>query len=383
MEICKRFCFLIFFLLTNSLSAYENHNDDDEVDIVVLPSNAVVNNDYFAYGRSIEISGTVNGDVYVFGGQVFFDGIVNGDIIAAAGSIEISGTVSHDVRLLAGQALVNGRIGRNLSGVTATIELAPSAIIGNNLVLVSGNADLESTIKNHARIYASSVRISDRIGGNVDAYVGQMRITSKANINGKLEYWSNKNALIDPNAQIGKGVKHHPSFFYKLFHGKLSTIIKVSSKLAGLFMNFFYSLVIGLIMIRYFRKRIDRTIDVLNQKLLQSFIAGIVLVVLLPVVFFAMIITILGVPFALTLLSLTVVTFYSAKILSILWVSKLIFFRFDFQKHMRLYYAFGLIIYFILTTIPYFGTALSAVALLLGLGGGVLGKVETQKKITA
>ena len=364
---------------TISLSAYENHNGDDEVDIVVLPNNAVVNNDYFAYGRSVEISGTVNGDVYVFGGQVFIDGTVNGDIIAAAGSIEISGTVSHDVRLLAGQASISGHIGRNLTGVTATIELFPSAKIGNNVVIVSGNSDLGSTIKNNARLYASSVRISDRIDGNVTAYVGQMRISSKANIGGGVEYWSNNNALIDSNAHIGKGVKHHPSFFYKLFHGKLSTILKISSKLATLLMNFFYSFVIGLIMMRYFRRRIDRTILALNQKPLQSLITGLVLVFLLPLTFLALIITILGVPFALTLLSLTVVTFYTAKVLSILWVSKLLFYRFDFQKHMRLYFAFGLIVYFLLTLIPYVGFAVSLAALLLGLGGGVLSKMERQK----
>lgn len=378
MEICKRFCFLIFTLFTLSLYAYENHNGNDEVDIVVLPSNVVVNNDYFAYGRSVEISGTINGDVYVFGGQVFFDGTVNGDIIAAAGSIEISGTVSQDVRILAGQASISGKIGRNLTGVTATIELSPSAIIGNNAVIVSGNADLESTIRRNARLYASSVRISDHISGNVDAYVGQMRITSKANIGGKLEYWSNNNALIDPNARIAQGVTHHPSFFYKLFHGKLSTILKISSKLATLLMNFFYSFVIGLIMMRYFRKRIDRTIDALNHKPFQSLVAGIVLIFLLPITFLVLIITILGVPFALALLSITVVTFYTAKILSIIWATKLALYHFDFQKHMRLYFAFGLIIYFILTTIPYFGTVLSLAALLLGLGGGVLSKMERE-----
>ncbi|MGE0197195.1 MAG: hypothetical protein AB7N99_06550 [Simkaniaceae bacterium] len=379
MEICKRLCFLILLFLPFSLQAFENHNGDDEVDIVVLPSNVVVDNDYFAYGRSIEISGTVNGDVYVFGGQVYFDGTVNGDIIAAAGSIEISGTVTKDVRILAGQAAINGKIGRNLTGVTATIELSPSANIGNNAVIVSGNADIESIVNKHLRLYASSVRISDQIKGNVDAYVGQMRITSKANIGGKLEYWSNSTALIDPNAHIGNGVIHHPSFFYKFFHGKFSTILKVSSKLAGLLMNFCYSFVIGLIMLRYFKLRIDRTIDTLNRKPLQSLIAGIVLMILLPLAFLVLIITILGVPFALALLSLTVVSFYTAKVLSILWATKLLFYRFDFQKHRRLYFAFGLILYFILTIIPYVGTAISLAALLLGLGGGVLGKIEKQK----
>ena len=172
MEICKRFCFLISFLCIFSLYAQESHQDKEDRNIVVLPSNAVVNNDYFVYGRSVEISGTVNGDVYVFGGQVFIDGTINGDIIAAAGSIQISGKVKQDVRLLAGQAAIGGHIGRNLTGVTGTIELSPGAVIGNNAVIVSGNVDIESLIQHHLRLYASSARISGRILGNTLASVG-------------------------------------------------------------------------------------------------------------------------------------------------------------------------------------------------------------------
>lgn len=380
MEICKRFCFLISFLCIFSLYSQESHQDKEDRNIVVLPSNAVVDNDYFVYGRSVEISGTVNGDVYVFGGQVFIDGTINGDIIAAAGSIQISGTVNGDVRLLAGQASMGGHIGRNLTGVTGTIELSPGAIIGNNAVIVSGNVDVESLIQNHIRLYASSVRISGRILGNTLASVGQIRLTSKAHIGGEMEYWSSKNAYIDPHAFIGLGVEHHPSFFYKVSHGKIYKILKVGSKFTALLMNFLYSLVIGLIMIRYFPQRVHRCMDTLNQKPLQSLVAGAVLLFLLPIAFLALIVTILGMPFALTLLSITIVTFYTAKILAILWVSKFIFQRFDFQKHMKLYCAFGLIIYFILGEIPYFGVALSTLALLLGLGGGVLSKVEKVPK---
>ena len=93
-----------------------------------------------------------------------------------------------------------------------------------------------------------------------------------------------------------------------------------------------------------------------------------------PLVVLALLITIVGVPFALTLLAINVISLYTAKILSILWISKHLFYRLDFRKHIRLYFAFGLIVYFLLTLIPYFGTALSLAALLMGLGGLILGK---------
>ena len=373
-----RRCTLIFFLLFSVLFATEK--EDNEIDIVVLPSTAVVNNDYFANGRTVEISGTINGDLYVLGGQVFIDGTVNGDVLALAGSVEVSGNVANNVRVLAGQALITGHIGRSLTGVAATIELGPSATIGRNAVLVSGNADVESHIVRNLRLYSSSVRISDHIGGKVLANVGQLRLTSKVVIDGSLEYWSNKNALIDPNAAIKGGVTHHPSFFYDLIHNKVFNWLKIGSKFAGLVMNFFYSFIIGLIMLRYFPQRIERTIVMLNTKPAQSAVAGIVLIFLLPIIMLAMIITILGVPFALTLLSLTVVGFYTAKILSILWLSTHLFRRFEFKRHKKLYFAFALIVYFILSMIPYLGIVITSAALILGIGGAVLGKIEKENK---
>lgn len=385
MEICgpmrkaRRFA-LIFLLLPLFLFSLESDNGDEDINIVVLPANAVVNHDYFAYGKSVEIDGTVNGDLYVFGGQVFIDGTVNGDVLIAGGSVEISGKVSQDVRLLSGQASISGEVGRNVTAVTATIEFSPSARIHNNIVVLSGNVDLESSIGNNARVYASNLRLSDGIGGKLYAYVGQMRITSKAEIQGDVEYWSNKNALIDPHAKIGGKLTHHPSFFYSIFHGKIFKTLKIGSKLAALLMNFFYTFVIALIMMRYFPQRIEGTLYALNHKLLQSFIAGIVLVILLPLLFLALLITIVGVPFALTLLAINVISFYTAKILVIIWGAKHLFRRFDFKKHKRIYFAFGLIIYYIISLIPYLGTAVSLGALLLGLGGLILGKIDQSEK---
>ncbi len=364
--------FLLALLFFGTLFAEE----EEESDIVVLSSNEVVNNDYFVHGRTVEISGTVNGDLYVLGGQVFIDGNVNGDVLVAAGSVEVTGKIASDARILAGQALITGQIGRNLTAVTASLDMSPAAAVGHNIVVVSGNADLGARIGNNAHLYTSSVRLSGEIGGKVSAYVGQLRITSKAKIDGPLEYWSNKTARIDPNAQVMEGITHHPSFFYNFFHSKWMKRIKLGSKFAALLMNFIYSLVIGLILFRYFPQRVERTVKTLNERPLQSLVAGAVLIILLPIIMLALIITILGVPFALTLLSLTVVGFYTAKILSIFWLSTHLFRRFDFKKHQKLYFTFALIIYFILTPIPYVGALITIAALLLGMGGAVLGKIE-------
>jgi len=63
-----------------------------------LPASQVVDGDHFAFGKTVEISGTINGGLYVSGGQVVIDGRVNGDVLVAGGRVSLSGTVSQDVR---------------------------------------------------------------------------------------------------------------------------------------------------------------------------------------------------------------------------------------------------------------------------------------------
>ena len=301
----KRRAFLLFFIciLNLPLFCFEHQQEEGGVDIVVIEKDQVINADYFSYGRSIEISGTVNGDVYLLGGQVLIDGQVNGSVFVAAGSVEITGRVAHDLHLIGGQSKIEGEVGRNILAMAAAIEIAKEAHIGNNSILLSGNVDLDGDIKNNARIYASNLRISERVEGDVTAYVGQMRIAQSAYVGGKVEYWSNKSALIDPQATILNGAHHHPPFFHSFFEGKIFQGIKLGSKLATRVMNFLYTFIIGLILIRYFHHRIARTITTLNKKPFRSILAGVIMLFLLPLLSLILLVTILGVPFALTILS--------------------------------------------------------------------------------
>ena len=371
----KLLCFIFLFIHSSFVFGADDQVPE-EVQSIVLPRKTVLDNDYFANGKIVEISGTVNGDVYVFGAQVFIDGKVNGDVLVAGGNIEISGNVSGNIRLIGGQALISGQIGGNVTAVAGTIAFTPSADIGKNIIALSGNVDLSAKVTGNARIYASNLRISNAILGNIVAYVGQMRVTSKGEVGGRLEYWSNTTAFIDPEARLAKGIDHHPSFFYGVVHGKFFKSLKIGSKFAALVMNFLYSLLIGFIFISYFKDRIHRSLSAINHKPFQSIITGIVLILLLPLAFLVLLMTVVGAPFALTLLALNIISFYTAKIISILWISEHIFSRFAYRKRIKLYFTLSLIIYFILTLIPYFGFLVSLFALFLGLGGVVVGKIE-------
>ncbi len=340
--------------------------------ITILPSDAVHNGDYFASAANVEISGTVNGDVYIFSEQVIIDGVVNGDLLCCGGSIDIPGRVTHNCRIVGGQVLISGDIGKNATIVAGNLQLLSSASLHGNLVATAGNVDLASTIGSDATVLASNLRVSAQINNDLQCYVGQMRITSKAVIGRNLDYRSNSPAWIEPGATIRGIVEYHPSFVHELVKGTWIQSLLVGSKIVAILMNFIYTFVIGVILIKIFPKNLESALYELKKHPLKSLSYGLMLLILLPLAALLMLMTILGIPFALTLIALNIIGFYTAKVYCIFWAFNWIFGKMGMKANRLPSFFLGLIVYFCLTPIPVFGTILAFAFMLLGLGAGVL-----------
>lgn len=341
--------------------------------IVVLPRGVVHEGDFFAFGKSIEISGIVKGDVYAFGAQIVIDGVVEGDVLLAGGSVSITGKIRESVRSLVGQMLISGDIGESVTCIAGNTEILPSSFIGRSLVALAGNVDLSGPIMQNARTYASNVRLAGKIDRNFYGFVGRLHITSSATINGRLDYWSDDEALISPYAHIHRMKRHTTTYWKGFFDSFLSGILKISARYMPLMMNFFYSFIIGLVIMRFFPRKVHGAIRALSERPFQVFAAGTVFIMLLPIAFAALLISIVGAPFALTLLAINIIGLYTVKVVMILFVLAKIFPK-SFDKRRRGYLFVGLIVYFLITAIPYLGPVISLSFILLGLGALVTGK---------
>ena len=333
-----KFFFTLLFILSSLYSFSSEHSErtvEEYSDLVILPAGTVVEGDYFAMGDRIGISGTVKGDVYVSGGQIFIDGRVEGDVLAAAGSIDVSGEVINSIRAIAGQIQVSGYVGHNITVVAGNAEFTPSAKIRGNLVCGAGNVDLAGYVGSNVSIAASNLRISSKIDGNLQAFTGDMRLTSKTHIGGNAEYRSNTVAFIDSKAKIDGVIIRHPSMFEDLFKGTIVHSLLVGSKVAALLMNFLYTLAVGLILIRIFPRKLETALDVLHERPWKALAYGVLLLVLLPLVSLILLMTILGVPFALTLIALNIIGFYTAKVFTIFWASDALSTKIGFKKTER------------------------------------------------
>jgi hypothetical protein len=375
----KKIAVLLLLLLCSSTYAA----GEKESGMVIFPAGSTHQGDYFAFGKSIEISGTINGDLYVMGSQVYIDGIIKGDVLALAGSIELSGDVSGNVRMLTGQGLISGIVGHNATLVGGNIQLISSGGVGGNVVCAAGNADIASDVGGSVTLAASNFRLSSAVTKNVTSYVGQMRITSRARIGGNVDYSSSSQAYIDPQAKIAGSIDHHPSLFSELLNGKLMQGLLVGSKVAALLMNFIYTLVVGCVLLKLYPKSIDHALHGLRHKPWKALTFGVMLLILLPLASLLLLMTILGAPFALTLLALNVVGFYTAKVVPILWVSNTYCTKIGLKPNKIPAFTCGLLLYFILASIPFLGTVIAFAAMLLGLGAGALTQTSRKLKHTS
>lgn len=368
---------IIFICLTFLCTVFASADEVAEQQrVVILPSGSVHNGDYFAFGSSVEISGTVNGDVYALAEQVIVDGTVNGDVLSCGGSVDISGKVLRNCRLIAGQILISGDVGNNVTAVAGNLQMLGSASVGGNLVATAGNVDLAAKIGSDATILASNLRVSSQIKKDLLAYVGQLRLTSRVVIGGDLEYRSNTPIWMESGAVVRGTTTHHPSFVHELVKGTWIHSLLVGSKVLAILMNFIYSFVIGLVLIKIFPKNLEAAIDSLKHQPFKSLSYGIMLLVLLPLAALILLMTILGVPFALTLIAANIIGFYTAKVYTIFWASNWMFGKLGLKTNRLPIFFLGLIVYFGLTAIPIFGFILAFVAMLFGLGAGVLSQAK-------
>jgi cytoskeletal protein CcmA (bactofilin family)/uncharacterized membrane protein len=370
-----KFICCLMLIISSFLCADEKEGTEQQK-VVILPAGTVYNGDYFAFGSSVEISGTVNGDVYVFAEQVIIDGIVHGDVLGAGGSIDIAGKVLNNCRLIGGQVLISGEVGKNITAIAGNLQLLGSSSVGGNLVAIAGNLDLAAKVGLDATILASNLRVASQVKNDLLGYVGQMRLTSKAVIGGDLDYRTNTPILIDPGAVIRGTMTHHPSFVHELVKGTWIQGLLVGSKVLAILMNFIYTFVIGIILIKIFPKNLEAAIQSLNQHPFKSICYGIVLLILVPLAALVLLMTILGVPFALTLLAANIIGFYTAKVYSIFWASNWVFGKVGMKANRMPAFLSGMIVYFCLTAIPIFGTVLAFVFMLFGLGAGVLAQYK-------
>lgn len=363
---------LMLLLLPLTARAYSFKKGDS----VYVPKDEVIEGNLYAVGSNLTIEGKVTGDVICAGQSINITGEVAGDVICAGQSISINGNIGGNLRLAGNAINFNGQVERNGMLIGSSVVTAASSTIGWDLLVLGNIFELNGNIGRDLYGRSGQVSLAGQIGKNLDLNFSASNnndkpliIAGTAKIGGQVKYKSIKNAMIDSDAAIkGEVIHNFPAAAAK--KSNLADLAWWWGKLISLFS----ALVIGLVLISFWREPVIKITDLMLNKTGSAFGWGILALLLTPLIVIVLLITIIGLPLAFILLALWLIALYASKILvGILIGRRLINNYLPKQKDsLILAMIIGILIMYLIFALPIIGLFISLLAMLWGLGGIML-----------
>lgn len=286
-----------FLVVTSSVGAQTFRSSES----TLIASDETIDGAAYIAGSTVDIAGTIKGDLYCAGQNVTISGEVDGDVLCAGQTLSISGKVTGNVRAAGQTVAVRGDIGKNVTIAGQTITLEREGRVGQDATLLGQSVAVTSPVARDLVINSSSATINAAIGRNVTANIESLQLSREANITGDLTYTSPVKLTRADGATVTGKVT------YTEF--KESTETATAGKAAVPFAAYFVWLVMliasavlfALLFPQVLSKTTALAAPTVPQGLLTTlvgFVAGIVM----PFVIIFLMVTVLGIPFALVAL---------------------------------------------------------------------------------
>jgi hypothetical protein len=331
------------------------------------------------YGERVVIRGLVRGDVWAAGSEIVVDGVILGDLYALAGSIRISGQVQGDVRVLGAQVQVNGLVGGHSRFLGAQVNTGSKAQLLSSCYIAAGAVDLAGKVAGNSKLHVGNANLRGQFLGRLEVTAGEIEVLPTAKLAQGLEYWSRRPASISPSADIkGKVISRSGDDEQDMISwitpwlgesavGLLRLIVEL--------MNLLYLLMAGLFLLWLFPQDVKKAVHCLRKKPGGSLGVGMVSIIVVPLVSFLFLITVLGIPVALTILALNVFGLYTAKVVVICLMGDAML-PTKWRQHRVGAFLLGVPVYILVCSIPGIGPVLGVLSMVWGLGATVLSHRE-------
>jgi len=301
--------------------------------------------DLFAAGKILEISAPVSGDAVVAGQNILFSAPIGDDIRAAAERITIDTTVG-DSALLAGQDIV----------------LRSGATVFGDFWATGQEIQILGNIGGNLKISAQKIVLDAEVSGNAILSAEEIVFEKNAKILGSAIIKTNSVLSADDLLRIS-GDSQVENF--SIPPSKISPFFSPFA-----FLSFFSSLLIGFLALFLAPHYVTHFVSLARKSPFSSFGIGILFLFGAPILFFLLLVSLIGIPFALLLGFLFGVFCVLAKILGGLSVVALLSFSLFSESLSRRFLLFSgaTLLLFLLHLIPFVGGLFSFFVFLFTLG---------------
>lgn len=362
-----KFCLLlaIFFLIGLPAQA----SSQEEQKIVWVKADEIVTTSIYTLADEVMVDGTINGDLVTIAKKITINGQIEGDLIALAPEIEVSGPINGNVRVATENFKLNSAISRNLNVLANKISLEENSRIFWDVYLVGKNISIAGKIDGSLKAFSEKTIISGEVGGNANVRSNTKQKDSAnlklsgAAINGDLSYRSSGPAEIDASSSITGEI--YPNLVSPARNTPLPRVswIRLVYKIIS-------ALIFGFLIIIFGRKHFDKLFAKITSQPKKLIIPAITLFFVTPLAIIVLLITIIGIPLSLVLLASWLTFQYLAKILIMIFCGQLLIKFFKKDKSFNIVWALvlGVVISYLLFSLPVIGPLLNLLASLAGLG---------------
>ncbi len=359
-------CFTLLLIIPISAKAFAVKTGDS----IYVAKDQIIEGNLYAAGLSITVDGTVTGDVICAGQTVNINGTVEGDVICAGQSVNINGAVNGSVRVAGNSININGQIARNVMAFGAAVNLGAEASVGWDMLIGAATGEIRGKVGRDLYGGVAGATIAGEIGKDVRLKIdnqkadkGGLMIMDEAIIGGNIIYTDKAEAFIASGAVIAGEITHN-----------LPKVRKEKTITAwgwGRLYSIFSALVVGLVLISLWHKQIKKLTDKMLDKVGPSIGWGVIVMFLTPIIAILLLITLIGMPLAFILIGVWLIALFVSKILVGILIGRELLKRFWEKKKDSLLLAMviGIVIAWIIFSLPIIGWLLCLVAMWWGVGG--------------
>lgn len=367
---------LPFFLpATAAAATFRVPAEYDAETSVVITESDVVSDDLYVFGKAVVIAGDVAGDVYVVGGEVTIEGAVEGDVVAIAGSVRVPGIITGSLRVFGGDVAVVGLVGKDILFAGGSLSVAEGATVSGDVLTAGGNTRIAGMVSGNLLTRGDVVSVSGSVEGYADLRSSKITITSSAIIGENLTTESESPLALDPQATVGgettntvRPVKH-TSFAGRVFAGAWKSVT--------LFL-------LALLLFLVFGKKSAAVVHEFHGPVAKNAVWGVLAALLsLPAVIL-LLVTVIGIPFAIILAVCVPILLYVAAAYGALFLGNAL--RRRFSANAALVWvdaAIGVLILWAVALIPVFGPLAEAAFVIYALGATLRVEVRVLEMIRA
>jgi hypothetical protein len=323
---------------------------------VHVPAGETIDDTVVVTGDSaVDVDGTINGDLIAVARDVRVKGTVKGNLISFAGRTEIDGAVEGSVLGTGGTVEVRGTVGGNLYGLAGNVVIAENAHINGNANMLIGEATLEGSVGKDFSAYSARALGWGRANGAIQvlrhARVGR-------NLFAKVD--KSQSALIDSAATIG-GETHidvapaPPSRYVTAGFYVWQTIWAAAAFLMGL--------ILLLAVPRLRNIQMDT-----GRDLLMNAGIGLAALVVPPVAAVIAGLTLVALPLGLMITGLWAAALYLSKIVIAAFLGRSLIGNRRATPSAPFILLAGLVPVFVAINLPYVGSIIHFLLMVLGLG---------------